>query len=150
MKPGPIHLRNGVYNFTPADQFVEFGEKNSLFITGHCLIWHSQAPNWFFTDSLGKNVSRDVLIARMKEHISSVVGRYKGRVKGWDVVNEAFPIGMPNPDLFVDDDGRLYFYYGCSNVNPIYGVELEPKTLNPVGKSVVLFNSNKGEKHHRN
>jgi endo-1,4-beta-xylanase len=89
MKPGPIHPRNGVYNFAPADQFVEFGEKNHMFITGHCLIWHSQAPNWFFTDSLGKTVSRDVMIARMKEHISTVVGRYKGRVKGWDVVNEA-------------------------------------------------------------
>jgi endo-1,4-beta-xylanase len=89
MKPGPIHPRQGVYNFAPADQFVEFGEKNHLFITGHCLVWHSQAPNWFFTDSLGKTVSRDVLIARMQEHISTVVGRYKGRVKGWDVVNEA-------------------------------------------------------------
>jgi endo-1,4-beta-xylanase len=94
MKPGPIHPREGVYNFAPADQFVEFSEKNHLFITGHCLIWHSQSPYWFFTDSLGKNVSRDVLIARMKEHISTVVGRYKGRVKGWDVVNEA-----------IDEDG---------------------------------------------
>jgi len=89
MKPGPIHPRNGFYNFAPADQFVEFGEKNNMFITGHCLVWHSQAPNWFFTDSLGNNVTREVLIARMKEHISTVVGRYKGRVKGWDVVNEA-------------------------------------------------------------
>jgi endo-1,4-beta-xylanase len=89
MKPGPIHPREGVYNFVPADQFVEFGEKNHLFITGHCLIWHSQAPAWFFTDSLGNNVTREVLIDRMKEHIFTVVGRYKGRVKGWDVVNEA-------------------------------------------------------------
>lgn len=89
MKPGPIHPRNGFYNFAPADQFVEWGLKNNMFITGHCLIWHSQAPNWFFTDSLGKPVSREVLIARMKEHISTVVGRYKGKVKGWDVVNEA-------------------------------------------------------------
>jgi endo-1,4-beta-xylanase len=89
MKPGPIHPRNGNYNFAPADQFVEFGVQNNMFITGHCLVWHSQAPNWFFTDSLGKPVSREVLIARLKEHISTVVGRYKGKVKGWDVVNEA-------------------------------------------------------------
>jgi hypothetical protein len=59
------------------------------------------------------------------------------------VANAAFPIGMTDPDLFVDDDGRLYFYYGCSNVNPIYGVELDTKTLNPIGKPVVLFNSNR-------
>jgi len=61
----------------------------------------------------------------------------------WQVVNAAFPIGMIDPDLFVDDDGRLFFYYGCSNVNPIYGVELDTKTFNPIGKPIALFNSNK-------
>ena len=61
----------------------------------------------------------------------------------WQVANAAFPIGMIDPDLFVDDDGRLYFYYGCSNINPLYAVELDAKTLNPIGKSVALFNSKK-------
>jgi xylan 1,4-beta-xylosidase len=61
----------------------------------------------------------------------------------WSVANAAFPIGMIDPDLFVDDDGRLYFYYGCSNVNPLYAVELDTKTLNPIGKPVELLNSNK-------
>lgn len=89
MKSGRIQPKEGVFNFTFPDQFVEFGEKNNLFMTGHCLIWHSQAPRWFFTDSLGNDVSREVLIARMKKHISTVVGRYKGKLKGWDVVNEA-------------------------------------------------------------
>ncbi len=61
----------------------------------------------------------------------------------WEIANSAFPIGMTDPDLFVDDDGRLYFYYGCSDVNPIYGVELNTKTLNPVGKPAALFYSDK-------
>jgi len=61
----------------------------------------------------------------------------------WEVANSAFPIGMIDPDLFLDDNGRLYFYYGCSNVNPIYGVELDLKTLNPIGKPVECFNNNK-------
>jgi hypothetical protein len=61
----------------------------------------------------------------------------------WQVANASFPIGMIDPDLFVDDDGRLFFYYGCSNINPIYAVELDTKTLNPIGKPVALFNSNK-------
>ena len=61
----------------------------------------------------------------------------------WEVANTAFPIGMTDPDLFYDEDGRLYFYYGCSNVKPIYGVELDLKTLNPLGKPVECFNSNK-------
>lgn len=61
----------------------------------------------------------------------------------WEIANASFPIGMIDPDLFVDNDGRLFFYYGCSNINPIYAVELDRKTLNPIGKSVELFNSDK-------
>jgi len=61
----------------------------------------------------------------------------------WEVANAAFPIGMTDPDLFVDDDGRLYFYFGCSNVNPIQVVELDTKTLNPIGKPVAVINSDK-------
>jgi len=61
----------------------------------------------------------------------------------WQVANAAFPIGMIDPDLFVDDDGRLFFYYGCSDVNPLYGVELDRNTLNPIGKPVAIMNSDK-------
>src|SRR5215216_2237579 len=61
----------------------------------------------------------------------------------WQIANSSFPIGMIDPDLFVDDDGRLFFYYGCSNINPLYAVELDKKTLNPIGKPVSLLNSNK-------
>ncbi|TDH23486.1 carbohydrate-binding protein [Segetibacter sp. 3557_3] len=61
----------------------------------------------------------------------------------WQIANSSFPIGMIDPDLFVDDDGRLFFYYGCSNINPIYAVELDNKTLNPIGSPVALFNSKK-------
>ena len=61
----------------------------------------------------------------------------------WQVMNPEFPIGMIDPCFFVDDDSRLYFYYGCSNINPLYGVELDPRTFNPIGKSKILFNTNK-------
>ena len=61
----------------------------------------------------------------------------------WDIACSNFPIGMTDPDLFLDEDGRLYFYYGCSNVNPIYAVELDVKTFQPIGKPVTCFNSNK-------
>lgn len=59
----------------------------------------------------------------------------------WQIANANFPIGMIDPALYVDDDGRLFFYYGCSNVNPIYGVELDTKTLNPIGDPTALLNS---------
>lgn len=88
MKSEKIQPEEGVFDFSMADKFVAFGEKNKMHITGHTLIWHSQTPRWFFKDAQGNDVSREVLIERMKKHIHTVVGRYKGRIKGWDVVNE--------------------------------------------------------------
>jgi endo-1,4-beta-xylanase len=90
MKPQNIHPEEKKYNWTDADKFVAFGEKNKQVITGHCLIWHSQTGKWFFVDDKGKDVTREVLKERMRQHISTIVGRYKGHIKGWDVVNEAF------------------------------------------------------------
>jgi endo-1,4-beta-xylanase len=84
-----LQPREGEFFWDDADRFVEFGERNGMWITGHCLVWHSQAPAWFFVDGEGNDVPREVLIERMRAHIQTVVGRYKGRIKGWDVVNEA-------------------------------------------------------------
>ena len=89
MKSEVIHPEEDVYNFGPADEFVQFGEDNNMFIVGHCLIWHSQLSPWFCVDENGNNVSPEVLKQRMKDHIYTIVGRYKGRIQGWDVVNEA-------------------------------------------------------------
>ena len=96
MKSEVLQPEEGKFDFALADQYVDFGQKNNMFIVGHTLIWHSQAPKWFFVDKDGKDVSREVLIERMKNHIYTVVGRYKGRVNGWDVVNEA-----------IEDDGSF-------------------------------------------
>ncbi|MFZ6038501.1 MAG: endo-1,4-beta-xylanase [Bacteroidota bacterium] len=96
MKSEVLQPEEGKFDFALADQYVDFGKKNNMFIVGHTLIWHSQAPKWFFVDKDGKDVSREVLIERMKNHITTVVGRYKGRVHGWDVVNEA-----------IEDDGSF-------------------------------------------
>lgn len=89
MKSEVIHPAEDVYDFTLSDKFVEFGEKNGMFIIGHCLVWHSQLAKWFPYDDEGNYVTPEVLKARLKEHITTIVSRYKGRVHGWDVVNEA-------------------------------------------------------------
>ena len=89
MKSMYLQPKEGEFFFDEADKFVDFGEENDMFIIGHCLIWHSQAPAWFFTDEQGKDVSREVMIERMRNHITTIVTRYKGRINGWDVVNEA-------------------------------------------------------------
>jgi endo-1,4-beta-xylanase len=91
MKWESIHPRPGPdgYDFASADRYVEFGEKNGMFIVGHTLIWHGQTPRWVFQGESSNAVTREVLLERMREHIHTVVGRYKGRIKAWDVVNEA-------------------------------------------------------------
>jgi endo-1,4-beta-xylanase len=89
LKWEPIHPKPDRYDFTAADQYVEFGQKNGMFIVGHTLVWHSQTPKWVFQDDQGNPVDRDTLLARLRDHISTVVGRYKGKIGGWDVVNEA-------------------------------------------------------------
>lgn len=89
MKSMFLQPTEGQFVFADADRFVEFGEQNGMYVTGHTLIWHSQAPRWLFVDENGDDVSPEVLTERMRNHIHTVVGRYKGRIKGWDVVNEA-------------------------------------------------------------
>lgn len=91
-----VHPQPGKFDFAPPDRYVAFGEKNHMFIVGHTLVWHHQTPAWVFQDDNGKPLTRDALLARMREHILTVMGRYKGRIKGWDVVNEA-----------LNDDGTL-------------------------------------------
>jgi endo-1,4-beta-xylanase len=102
------------YNFGPADAYVNFGLSNGMFIVGHTLVWHGQTPNWVFAGTNpppemvnppgtnapgrgygrgfgfnGPRASREELLQRMHDHIATVVGRYKGKIKVWDVVNEA-------------------------------------------------------------
>lgn len=89
MKWDSIHPQLNTYTFELADSFVAYGQRNNMYMIGHCLVWHSQVPNWLFEDSLGKAVSRDTLLKRLHDHILTVVGRYKGKVQAWDVVNEA-------------------------------------------------------------
>jgi len=106
------------YDFGPADAYVDFGMKNHMYIVGHTLVWHGQTPRWVFAgttlpanppdggggatpgggggfggfggfDMNAPHASREELLQRMRDHIHTVVGRYKGKIKVWDVVNEA-------------------------------------------------------------
>ncbi|MDQ8183355.1 endo-1,4-beta-xylanase [Pelagicoccus sp. SDUM812005] len=90
MKWEQIQPEPGQFDFRSADALVAFSEENGIFVVGHTLLWHQQTPAWVFEDENGKPASRELLLSRLKHHIETVVGRYKGRVQGWDVVNEAF------------------------------------------------------------
>ena len=98
MKPGELHPKEGVWNFERADKIANFCRQNGIKLRGHCLCWHSQFADWMFTDKKGKEVKKEVFYERLREHIHTVVNRYKDVVYAWDVVNEAM----------ADDGGRRW------------------------------------------
>ena len=93
MKPGEIHPKEGVWNFGGADSIANWCRANGVKMRGHCLAWHSQFANWMFTDKKGKPVSKEVFYERLRDHIHTVVNRYKDIVYAWDVLNEAIADG---------------------------------------------------------
>jgi endo-1,4-beta-xylanase len=89
MKPALIHPEEYRYYWDNADKIINYAVANGMLMRGHTLCWHKQTPAWMFKDAEGKTVTKEVLLARLKDHISQVVTRYKGKVYAWDVVNEA-------------------------------------------------------------
>ncbi|MCM3629843.1 endo-1,4-beta-xylanase [Paenibacillus glycanilyticus] len=89
--------QEGQFNFTRSDKIVDFAVQNGIAMRGHTLIWHSQTPNWVFYDENGNLASKELLFARMKRHIDNVIGRYKGKIYAWDVVNEVLEPGDKQP-----------------------------------------------------
>ena len=106
-KPGEIHPKEGVWNFERADKIADFCRQNGIKMRGHCLCWHSQFADWMFTDKNGKPVKKEVFYKRLREHIHTVVNRYKDVVYAWDVVNEAMA-----------DDGGPRFGFGRPGQEP--------------------------------
>ena len=94
LKPDPVQRAEGKFDFTRADAFVHFAAANRLQIVGHCLVWakDDRTPPWFYRDG-AEPAGRRLLLARMKTHIDTLVGRYRGRIAMWDVVNEALDDG---------------------------------------------------------
>ena len=89
MKPQPTHPSENVYDFRTPDALVAWCQTNNIKVWGHTLAWHAQTPNWFFQGTNGQQVTREVAMERLSNHIHTVVGHFKGQVYGWDVVNEA-------------------------------------------------------------
>ncbi|HEY5326758.1 MAG TPA: endo-1,4-beta-xylanase, partial [Mucilaginibacter sp.] len=80
MKMGPIHPSENVYNWKNADAIVDFAVNHHIKIRGHNLCWHNQEAAWMFTGPDGKQVSKELLLQRLKDHIFTVVKRYKGKI----------------------------------------------------------------------
>lgn len=97
MKMASLQPREGQFYWKDADSIVSFAVKNGIKIRGHNLCWHQQTPAWVFKGDGDKEVTKAVLLERLKAHITAVVSRYKGKIYAWDVVNEA-----------IDDDASKY------------------------------------------
>jgi endo-1,4-beta-xylanase len=72
------------YNFDHADWLEQFARNNKLLFRGHTLVWHEALPDWFQSFVNRQNAEKT-----LREHITTVAGRYAGRMHSWDVVNEA-------------------------------------------------------------
>lgn len=89
LKPAFTQPTEGKFQFAEGDKLVEIAKGCNATVVGHALVWHSQTPEWFFKTADGSPLSRELALERMNKHISTVVGHFKGRIKEWDVVNEA-------------------------------------------------------------
>jgi len=125
MKMGPIHPEEGRYYWKDADSILRFADEHGFKVRGHNLCWHQQTPRWLFKDSLGNPVTKEVLLQRLRDHITAVVNRYKGKIYAWDVVNEA-----------IDDDSTKFlrnspWYQICGDTFIVkafeYAHEADPK-----------------------
>lgn len=95
MKWQSLHPQPDRYEFKAADAYAAFAGGHDMALIGHTLVWHSQTPSWAFEGAEGRAATREIMLKRMREHIQAVVGHFRGKVKGWDVVNEALSDGGP-------------------------------------------------------
>lgn len=108
MKSEVISPKKGIYDFVLADQFIEYAQKHNLTVIAHAPIWHSQCARWLCHNEDGSLVSKEQLKENMRNYINTVYGHFRGKVKGYDVVNEA-----------IEDDGS----YRNSDFYKIMGEE---------------------------
>lgn len=110
MKPQPTEPAEGRYDWSRADRIADFCRQHGIRLRGHCLVWHNQIGDWIYKDKRGREVSKKVLLRRLRRHIEAIVRRYKDVVYCWDVVNEA-----------ITDDPRATVPYRRSRLYEIAG-----------------------------
>ena len=123
--PGALTLRpsRDTFNFHHADVLIDFAEQNGMRVKGHTLVWGEALPTWLTETPW----TRDELLDVLRQHIFTVVGRYRGRVKIWDVVNEAF-----------DWNGTYKDNFWLRNIGPEY-VELAFRWAHEADPAALLF-----------
>ncbi|HLN21793.1 MAG TPA: endo-1,4-beta-xylanase [Bacteroidales bacterium] len=132
MKPALIQPKKGEFNWADADKIVEFAQANGMKVRGHTLCWHAQTGQWMYQDSLGNLLPKEEALANLKDHITAVVSRYKGKVYGWDVLNE----------IVVDDTSAAKVYRESSPWYKVAGTDFIPliyKWAHEADPDAILF-----------
>ena len=128
MKFGPLRPSRDVFRFTRADSMVQFAQANGMKVRGHALVWHQQNPAWL----TGGSWTKAQAVALLDEHITTVVGHYRGKLAAWDVVNEA-----------VADNGTMRSTFWSQAIGPEY-IEQAFRTADAADAGVLLFYNDYG------
>ena len=128
MKFESVHPHKNRYDFGDADLIVRFAEARGMKVRGHTLVWHKQLPQWLEEGTW----TRDELIDMLRDHIATVVGRYRGRVSVWDVVSEA-----------IDDTGSLRNTIWLRGIGPEY-IDMAFRWAHEADPDALLFYNDYG------
>jgi endo-1,4-beta-xylanase len=143
-----VHPEPQVFDFTEADQIVDFAARHNMKVRGHTLVWHRQNPAWLNA----RNYSSSELAQILEQHIKTLVGHYRGKVFAWDVVNEAFDelhagelrstIWRDQPGIGENANGTAYIercFRWAHDADPnalLFYNEAEAETLNPKSDAI--------------
>jgi endo-1,4-beta-xylanase len=131
LKFEPVQPERGLFRFEDADAMLAFAEQHGMEVRGHTLVWHNQLPGWLREGQF----TRDELIAILRDHITTVVSRYRGRIAAWDVVNEAF-----------ESDGSLRDSLWLRGIGPDY-IEMALHWAHAADPDALLFINEFGIEH---
>ncbi|GAA5066160.1 endo-1,4-beta-xylanase [Thermocatellispora tengchongensis] len=109
MKWESVEPERGVYNWEGADAVVENARRNHQRVRGHTLVWHNQLPAWLTQGVESGEIDAAELRAILRDHIKKEVGRYRGKIRAWDVANEV-----------IDDDGNMRQSIWLTHLGPGY------------------------------
>ncbi|MFI7612555.1 endo-1,4-beta-xylanase [Nonomuraea terrae] len=109
MKWESVEPQRGVYTWADADAVVENARRNRQQVRGHTLLWHNQLPAWLTSGVADGSIGAAELRSILRDHITTQVGRYKGKIRAWDVVNEV-----------VEEDGTLRRSIWLTHLGPGY------------------------------
>ncbi|MGC4854787.1 endo-1,4-beta-xylanase [Micromonospora sp. DT4] len=114
MKWESLEPTRGTYDWTAADQLIQFAQRNRQSVRGHVLVWHNQLPAWLTSGVADGTISKQELRELLRKHITAVVSRYKGKIWQWDVVNEAVSDPWDTPSTL------YYKGFWAQNLGPDY------------------------------